>query len=102
MPAACLEDIEAAHKAIDLGDVPPRLSQANERLWEAAEQWDTNRYVLAGGAGLAFDAARVGTQRMVDEAAGRGLGTPILCLHIACISPANCRPRRSPVREAEP
>ncbi|THC56856.1 hypothetical protein OG986_19660 [Streptomyces cellulosae] len=81
--AACLEYVEACHEAIDLGEVPPRLSEAKEQLWEAAARWDTDRHVLARGAGLVLDAARVGTEQMLAKAAGHGPSTPIPCLHVA-------------------
>ncbi|GGQ67871.1 hypothetical protein [Streptomyces althioticus] len=81
--AACLEYVEACHEAIDLGKVPPRLSEAKERLWEAAARWNTDRHVLARGAGLVLDAARVGTEQMLAKAAGHGPSTPIPCLYMA-------------------
>jgi len=67
VPAACLEYVEAAHEAIDLGE-SPRLPEAKERLPELAARWDTDRHVLARGAGLTLDAARVGTERMLGGA----------------------------------
>ncbi|WP_409470220.1 hypothetical protein [Streptomyces sp. HC307] len=81
--AACLEYIAAAHESIDLDEAHPGLFQARERLWEAAARWDVNRYVLARGAGPTLEAARVGTERLVDKAAGRGPGTPLPCLDVA-------------------
>jgi hypothetical protein len=81
--AASLEFIAAAHEAIDLGEGHPRLFTARERLWEAAARWEGNRYVLAQGAGLVLDAARVGTQRMMEKAAGHQPGSPLRCLDIA-------------------
>ncbi|MFI5687705.1 hypothetical protein [Streptomyces sp. NPDC051636] len=81
--AACLEYIAAAHESIDLGEAYPRLFQARECLREAAARWEGDGYVLARGAELTLRAARVGTERLMDEAAGRGPGTPLPCLYVA-------------------
>ncbi|MGA5313801.1 hypothetical protein ACPCTK_06685 [Streptomyces pseudogriseolus] len=81
--AVCLEYVEVCHEAIDLGEVPPRLPEARDRLLEVAAQWDTNRYVLARGAGPVLDAARVGTEQMLAKARGQGPTTPIPCLYVA-------------------
>jgi hypothetical protein len=56
---------------------------ARERLWEAAARWEGNRYVLAPGAGLVLDAARVGTQRMREKEAGHQPGSLPSCLDVA-------------------
>ncbi|CAL9525249.1 hypothetical protein [Streptomyces sp. enrichment culture] len=81
--AACRELVAAAHEAIDLGEGHPRLFTAQERLLEVAARWEGNRHVLAPGAGLVLDAARVGTQRMVEEEAGYQPGSLLRCLDIA-------------------
>ncbi|MFC8832463.1 hypothetical protein ACFT8V_04585 [Streptomyces griseoincarnatus] len=81
--AACLEYVEVCHEAIDLGEVPPRLPEVTDRLLEVAAQWDTNRHVLARGAGPILDAARVGTEQMLAKARGHGPTTPIPCLYVA-------------------
>lgn len=81
--AACREFIAAAHEVIDLGEGHPRLFTAQERLLEAAARWEGNRHVLAPGAGLVLDAARVGTQRMMEKEAGHQPGSLLRCLDVA-------------------
>lgn len=87
--AVCLEYVEVCHEAIDLGEVPPRLPEVRDRLLEVAAQWDTNRHVLARGAGPILDAARVGTEQMLAKARGRA--RPLRSR--ASTLPANCRRR---------
>jgi hypothetical protein len=41
--AACLEYVEAAHEAIDCGEVPPRLPEAKERFVARRARWEEAR-----------------------------------------------------------
>lgn len=81
--AACQEFIGAAHEAIELGRATPRLLTAHERLYESAERWEGDRNLLARGAALTMQAARVGTERLVDEVKRRVPGTPLRCPDVA-------------------
>ena len=80
---ACSEFIEAAHTAIDDGELAPPYSRARERLTASGMRWVGHRYDVSRGVEIVLRAARVGTERMEDEAAGRGPSTPLLCLDVA-------------------
>ncbi|MFJ4331437.1 hypothetical protein [Streptomyces sp. NPDC088935] len=80
---ACLGFVAAAHEAIDLGETRTRYTRARERLSEVGMRWKGHRYDVAKGAELVLRAARVGTERLEDRAAGRGPSTPLHCRDVA-------------------
>ncbi|MEU0753161.1 hypothetical protein [Streptomyces albogriseolus] len=81
--SACLEYIEAAHEAIDLGEAVPRLLEVRERLDAVAERRVSNMFFLAGEAQFTVDAARVGVGLMLDKAYERGPFSHPSCLSVA-------------------
>jgi hypothetical protein len=80
---ACLAFVAAAHEAIDLGETGVRYVRAREHLSEVGMRWEGHRHDVAKGAELVLRAARVGTERLEDRAAGRGPSTALHCLDVA-------------------